>query len=261
MDASILEPFLPLGGRVGFYFKDLVTGEMYEHNGALPLLAASVIKLPVMAEAFRQMEARLVNRDERFILKPEDKLPGCGVLNLLHDGTEVTFLDLVTLMIVLSDNSATNLVIRRLGMDAINENIKNLGLAGTRLNRLLFDAEASAQGLENTVSAADMGKLLEMIYRSALVSKKASEEMLAILFEQRLNGKLPLSLPREVAVANKTGEDEGITNDVGIVMGAHPYVICVCANEVDAPAFDMALHRVSRAVFDEVAHKADSPLR
>jgi len=252
MDASVLSPFLPLGGRVGFYFKDLVTGETYAHNGDLPLLAASVIKLPVMAEAFRQMEAGLVCRDERFIIRPEDKLSGCGSLNLMHDGVEATFIDLVTLMIALSDNTATNLVINRLGIDAINANISALGLAGTRLNRLLFDGEASARGLENHVTAADMGRLLEMIYSGGLVSAKASADMFAILSEQRLCGKLPLALPRDVRVANKTGEDEGITNDVGIVEGSHPYVICILANDVNAPDFDMAIHRVSRAVFESV---------
>jgi beta-lactamase class A len=252
MDASVLSPFLPLGGRVGFYFKDLVTGETFAQNGETPLLAASVIKLPVMAEAFRQMEAGLVGRDERFVICPEDKLPGCGALNLMHDGVEATFLDLVTLMIALSDNTATNLVIKRLGMEAVNQNIERLGLAGTRLNRLLFDEEASARGVENTVSAADMGKLLELIYRGMLVSAKASADMLDILFEQRLGGKLPLSLPRDVAVANKTGEDEGITNDVGIVEGAHPYVICILANDVYAPDFDRAIHQVSCTVYEYV---------
>lgn len=250
MDASILSPFLPLGGRVGFYFKDLTTGETFAKDGETPMLAASVIKLPVMAEAFRQMEAGLVGRDERFAIKAEDKLPGCGALNALHDGVEVTFLDLVTLMIILSDNTATNLVIKRIGIPAVNENIARLGLAGTRLNRLLFDGEASLRGVENTVGAAGMGKLLELIWRGEVVSKEASAEMLRILFAQRLGGKLPLPLPRDVAVANKTGEDEGITNDVGIVAGARPYVLAILANGVYAPDFDMAIHRVSRAVYD-----------
>lgn len=253
MDSSILAPFQPMGGTVGFYFKDLETGETFTHNGDAPLLAASVIKLPVMAEAFRQMEAGQVLADERFAVRPKDILPGCGALNFLHEGIEVTFLDLVKLMICLSDNTATNLVIRRLGMDAINENHGRLGLSGTRLNRLLFNAEASARGLENTVSAADMGKLLELIYRGELVSKQASAAMLDILLDQRLGGKLPLPLPRHADVAHKTGEDEGITNDVGLVFGARPYVICILANGICAPEFDRAIHAVSRAVYDYVS--------
>lgn len=252
MKESILEPFRPLGGKTGFYFKDLCTGETFARNGDMPLLAASVIKLPVMVEAFRQMTDGVVGRNERFTVHPEDKFPGCGALNLLHDGLEVTFHDLVTLMITFSDNTATNLVIKRIGMDAVNANNQRLGLSGTRLNRLLFDEEASAKGIENYVSACDMGKLLEMIYRKTLLSEQASCEMLDILLEQRLNGKLPLPLPRDTAVAHKTGEDDGITNDVGIVEGAHPYIICILANNVDAPEFDRAIHRVSRAVYEYV---------
>jgi len=253
MDSTILAPFRPLGGKVGFYFKDLETGETFAENGETPLLAASVIKLPVMAEAFRQMEAGLVGRDERYAIRSENKLPGCGALNFLHEGIEVTFLDLVKLMICLSDNTATNLVIKRLGMDEINANFVRLSLSGTRLNRLLFDAQASARGLENTVSAADMGRLLELIHRGELVSKEASAEMLDILLDQRLGGKLPLPLPRYVDVAHKTGEDEGITNDVGLVFGVRPYVVCILANGVCAPEFDRAIHAVSRAVYDCVA--------
>ncbi len=252
MDESILAPFAPLGGQVGFYFCDLETGETFAHNAEVPLLAASVIKLPVMAEAFRQMEAGLVDENECFCVQSTDMLPGCGALNLMHDGIKATFLDLIKLMIALSDNTATNLIIRRVGMKAVNEHMRSLGLMGTQLNRLLFDADASSQGLENRVSAADMGKLLALIYRGALVSKEASARMLSILFEQRLSGKLPLALPREVGVAHKTGEDEGITNDVGLVEAARAYVICILANGVCAPAFDRAIHAVSRAVYDYV---------
>ncbi len=252
MDRSIIADFDALGGKVGFFFKDLETGEEFALNPEMPLMAASVIKLPVMAEAFRQMEAGLVRADERFIIRDADKLPSCGALNELHDGAEVTFMDMVRLMIVFSDNTATNMVIKRIGIDRVNRFIADADLAGTRLNRLLFDSEASARHLENTISAGGMGKLLEAIYRGEVVSKAASANMLEILFDQKLNGKLPLSLPREVDVAHKTGEDDGITHDVGIVMGAHPYVICCCANEVDEPRFDMAIHRVSRAVYDHV---------
>ncbi len=253
MELSVLEPFAPLGGKVGFYYKNLVTGDTLELNGGTPLLAASVIKLPVMAEAFRQMEAGLVERNERFTVKPEDKLPSCGALNVMHDGLEVTFLDLVTLMIVFSDNTATNMVIKRIGMNAVNANIEALGLEGTRLNRLLFDSEASQRGLENRVTAAGMGKLLELIYRGELVSKAASAEMFDILLDQKLNGKLPLSLPRGTEVAHKTGEDSGVTHDVGIVMAEEPYIICVCANEVYAPEFDRAIHEVSLRVWESNA--------
>lgn len=252
MERSVIAPFEACGGRVGFYFKDLVTGEELASNAGMPLMAASVIKLPVMAEAFRQMEEGIVSADERFVIREEDKLPSCGALNELHDGVEVTFMDAVRLMIVLSDNTATNMVIKRIGADAVNRFIQGAGLRATRLNRLLFDEEASARGVENTISAGDMGRLLELIFLGKAVSKAASREMLGILFDQKLNDKLPLPLPRETEVAHKTGEDDGITHDVGIVMGAHPYIICCCANGVDEPTFDMAIHKVSRAVYDRV---------
>lgn len=255
MNRSVLEPFAPLGGEVGFYYKNLVTGDSLEQNGDMPLEAASVIKLTVMAEAFSQFASGEFCRDELFVVRPEDKLPSCGALNELHDYANVTGIDLVRLMIVFSDNSATNMLIKRLGMERINALIDRLGLEGTRLNRCLYDDEASERGVENYISARGMGRLLELIYRGELVSHEASREMLDILFDQKLTGKLPLPLPRDIEVAHKTGEDDGITHDVGIVAASEPYIICVCANKVYAPAFDRAIHEVSLRVFDSVDGK------
>lgn len=250
MDRSVFAPIAGMSDKVGIYYKNLVTGDEFIQNGDLPLMAASVIKLPVLVCAFFEMARGNVDRNERFILKDEDKLPSCGACNVLHTGIELTFEDLYTLMIILSDNTATNMVIKRLGMDTVNACIQELGLTSTKLNRLLFDSEAADRGLENYISVHDMARLYERLYRGELVSPEASAEMLGILKQQRLKGKLPLSLPRGTAVAHKTGEDSGITHDVGIVYAKSPYILCLCSNEVDAPAFEMGLHRVSRAVFE-----------
>ena len=250
MDKNIFSPVLAMGGKVGIYYKNLVTGDTFLHNADMPLQSASVIKLPILVHAMKEVYSGRLNRDERYILKDEDKLPSCGALNVLHAGCELTMQDLYTLMIILSDNSATNLIIKKLGMDSINATLRELKLSACRLNRLLFDSKAASLGLENYVSAADMGKLLEGIYTSTLISKDASDEMLSILKNQRLKGKIPLGIPRGVKTANKTGEDDGITNDVGIVFAKQPFIICFIANEVDAPSFDQALHTVCRQLYE-----------
>ena len=225
-------------GKVGVYYRPL-DGEAVGFNEDLPLIAASVIKLPVMAEAFRCIEAGKLNPDERVTVPPEAKLPSCGALTYLHDGLTVTAMDLITLMIILSDNTATNLLIDRLDMEAVNRTMAELDIPGIALRRKLFDAEQSRRGVENTVTARGIGLLLTRMATGTLLGGKADSQMMSILKNQRLNGKLPFFLHgRGVKIAHKTGEDDGITHDVGVVYAPKPFVVCMLSNEVDVPAFE-----------------------
>lgn len=237
-------------GKIGFFYKNLVTGEQWELNPALPLMAASVIKIPVLTEVFARLEAGDVSREETFRIRAEDKLPSCGALNYMHTGLEVTLEDLYTLMIILSDNTATNLLIKKFGMEPINRRMRGLGLSVTTVNRLLFDSKAAAQGKENYICAQEIGLLLEKMYRGTLVSQKASQEMLAVLKNQRLNGKMPFYFKGQVKIAHKTGEDDGITHDVGIVFAPQPFVACFCSNEVDVPLFEQVIQSGTKLLYD-----------
>lgn len=170
-----------LPGEIGFSYFCPATGDRYAMQEDLPLVAASVIKLPIMVEAFRQRESDQIDWQEEVVIRPEDKLPSCGALTYLHDGIRVTVGDLVTLMIILSDNTATNLLIDKLGMANINTTCQALQLKGTKLNRKLFDAVQAAKGIENYVTAGDMCRLLSLLLHGQVVSPAASKEMLGIL--------------------------------------------------------------------------------
>ncbi len=250
---KVLAELKAIPGKIGFYYKDLVTGESWGLNENGPLMAASVIKIPILVEAFTRMEAGDLDPNETVVVRQEDKLPSCGALNYLHTGLEVTLEDLYTLMIILSDNSATNMLLKRFGMDAVNSRMRALGLKETTVNRLLFDSEAAAKGLENYISPSEIAALLERMYTGTLVSPKASEKMLEILKNQRLNGKMPFYLHGlGVKIAHKTGEDDGITHDVGIVYAKHPFIACFCSNEVDVPRFETAIQQISKELYDAV---------
>lgn len=246
---DILQILLPrlasLPGEVSFYGQDLVTKESCAYQADIPLVAASVIKLPILAEAFRQARDGLLSMDDTFSIRPEQKMPSCGALTYLHDGLTVTLRDLCTLMIILSDNTATNILIQRLGIENINAGMRKLGLKKSTLRRLLFDAEAAGRGLENTVTAWEMGQLLEMLYKGECVSPEADAEMLGILKDQRLNGKIPFFL-HGLKIAHKTGEDDGITHDVGIVYADHPLILCFASNHTDVPAFERFIQDAAR---------------
>lgn len=231
-----------LPGKIGTYAACPETGECWTLNPDAPLMAASVIKLTIMVEAFRQKEAGLVDFAQPVTIRKGDKLPSCGALTYLHDGVTVSLGDLVTLMIILSDNTATNLLIDHLGMENINRTIAAYGWVNTHLNRKLFQPELAKQGIENVVSARDMGSLLEGLLAGRIVSQEASRDMLEILRNQRLNGKLPFYLhSRGIACAHKTGEDDGITHDVGIIFTDKPWVLCFLSNETDVPQAERAM--------------------
>ena len=248
MDFTPIEAMLrPMDGVVTMYYKNLAGGEEWQYRADEPVNAASVIKIPVMIEAFAQMKAGKLHAHERFVLHEADRLPSCGALKTMHEGMELTAMDLVKLMIILSDNTATNMLVKRMGMEHVNARLEALGLERTRMRRLLFDRQASAQGLRNTVTAREIGSLLERLYRGEIVDAPSSEAMLAILKDQRLNGKIPFFLhAQDIACAHKTGEDSTVTHDCGIVYAREPFVVCFCSEGVDVAAFERVMQDATR---------------
>lgn len=235
-------------GKISLYYKNLVTGEEIDYHADESLQAASVIKIFIMAEAFRRIEEGTLSEDAKVTIRKSDCVPPSGVLTFLHEGIEVTVLDLITLMIVISDNTATNLLIDILGMDAINAAIQEYGLTRTKLSRKMYDSEKSAQGIQNYITARETGIFLEKMYRGEVISPAASKKMLAILKNQQVNHKIPFlagSLYEEPEIAHKTGEDTGITHDVGIVFTKEPFVLCICGNETDVPALERAMAEIA----------------
>ncbi|MBR6114824.1 MAG: serine hydrolase [Oscillospiraceae bacterium] len=249
---AVRERLAALPGRIGFYCKNLVTGETLSCGADTPMMAASVIKLFVLAEAERRMDEGTLDRDALFTVRHAECVPSCGALNYMHDGLQVTIGDLCTLMIIHSDNSATNFLIDLLGFDAINALIRSLGYSVTALNRKMFDLESSARGIQNYICAAEVGDLLERMYRGTLVSPAASADMLRIMRDQQINHKIPFylsELPDPPEIAHKTGEDDGITHDAGIVYADEPFVVVFCGNETDVPAFARAIGELSLELY------------
>ena len=236
-----------LPGSIGFYYKDMGSGEELAWKAELPVEAASVIKVLVMAEAFRQREEGRIDFSAMVTVPPEMKKPSCGALTYMHDGLRVQIIDLVTLMIILSDNTATNMLIDLLGKDRINDMIASMGLSGTVLNRKLFEPELAAKGIKNYISAGDLGHVMELLLRGELVSKEASAEMLRILGDQRLNGKMPFFLHSEgIRCAHKTGEDDGITHDVGVIFAESPRIFCFVSERTNVPEAERTIQDMAR---------------
>lgn len=245
---NCLEQIERFPGQVGFYYRPLGAERAWTHNPDLPLVAASVIKIPIMAAAFMEAAAGRLDFDETVVIRPEMKMPSCGALTYMHDGLQVTVRDLVTLMIILSDNTATNILIDMLTPARVNAAMESLQIPGIRLRRRLFEPELSKKGIQNTVTARGVGLLLLRMAEGKLLGEPTDAEMVRILLDQRLNGKMPFYLhDRGIRCAHKTGEDDDITHDVGIVYAEKPFVLCMLSNGVDVPAFERLIQETARA--------------
>ena len=236
-------------GKTAVWLENLATGETRFANPDEPFIAASVIKLGVLLEAFRRFEEKTLDPDGLTEVKPSDKVPSCGAITYMHDNLSVSWRDLATLMVILSDNTATNMLIDRLGISRVNRTLEEYGLTDMRLRRKMFDAEAAARGLQNTITASSVARFFRLLYEEKLVSPRASREMLAILKNQRLNGKIPFYLhPQGIPVAHKTGEDDGTSHDAGIVFLKEPIVAVFLSNDTDVPRFERFIQDTCRGL-------------
>jgi beta-lactamase class A len=253
--------------------RNLATGEVVGYNSAERFPTASVIKLPVMAAFFHLADLKSVDPNERVILTGEDRKGGSGILQFMSPGTTITLLDAVKLMIILSDNTATNLVLDRLGdshearMRAVNDFLIAKGLKNTRiLNRLytwqtkLRTPEAIRYGI-GVSTPEEMVSLLEALYKGTLADSSSCRAMLDILKLQSDHDMIPRFLPQEdckyFEVAHKTGGVKETKVDVGLVLSDKANIaLCIFVDKhpdhrdgIDNQAVLLAAH-VSRAIWN-----------
>ncbi len=244
-------------GRVGIAVEDLATGLTSGVNASASLPAASTIKIPVMVEVFKQMERGTLDLGTVVHLEKRDRDWGWGDMADAPSGTHRTVQQLLWLMITRSDNTATNMLIRRVGRAHINATMAGLGLHSTHLGDYIRSETETIRYALRT-SPRDMVALLDRIARDTLIDPWASREMLAILAGQTHNGLLPVPLPKDVRIAHKTGSLHDTLNDVGIVYrDQEPYVIAVMTTEL--PDLDRGrafIHRVSRVTYEGLTHFA-----
>lgn len=240
---SIRKEMEALPGHLGFYYKNLATGYAYGVRAEEAFLAASVIKFPLFLHVLSQAAEGKLDLDQKVTVTEQEKVPICGALPLFTGAVEADIRTLCRLMISLSDNTATNKLIRLCTIEGANAGFRAMGLEKTCLRRLLFDAEASAAGLENTICPREMGALLEALYRETFVSPEVSREALDTLHLQQIDHKLNGKLCGEVAIAHKTGEDEALSNDVGIVFAPQPFVICFAGHDTDIYLWEDLMRR------------------
>ena len=193
--------------------------ELFARHGARRFRAASTVKVPVMIEAYRQSERGALSLDERYVLRDEDRIPGTGVLAHLHAGLELTFADLLYLMIAVSDNTATNRVIDRVGLDAVNVTMRSLGMVDSTLGRPMLGRLPTAGDPENWATPSDYAVAIDAIVNGDAASPESCARMMETLELQNETRRISRFLPDGAGLrwGTKPGDLPGFINDVGFV--------------------------------------------
>lgn len=226
--ATVSEVERNLDGVLAVAILDLTTGQKYLLRADEVLPTASSIKIAILAELYRQAQQGKVKLSDLYTLQASDMVGGSGITSALTPGvTRLTLRDVAGLMISVSDNSAANVIIDRVGMENVNSLLDSLGLTHTRLRRKMMDLNAAGEGRENVATPREMMMLLEDLYRGKVLNKAMTEDFFNLLSVHK-ESYIPRELPEDLRVANKPGELEGVRNDSGIVFtGKRPYVISV----------------------------------
>ena len=240
-------------GVVGYSLVDLESGERISHLGNAVFPTASSIKIAIVYELVKQVDEGRVRLDEAITLDRSKAVGGSGVLFELGTPT-LSLGDYATRMVVLSDNTATNVVIDRLGLERVAARMQSLGLKDTKLRRRMMDVAAARRGDENVSTPDELVNLLQIVNRGEGLTPGGRDAALALLKKSKTS-RLRRGLPPGVDAADKPGELEGVRVDAGIVFAKNrPYAISVMTtflrSETDGEA---AIERMSRTAYEYFA--------
>jgi len=260
LERAIDDAVADIEGVFGVAAHDWATGERIARHGDRPFLTASVIKVPILVAALDQVQHGAFSLDQRFELEAGDYVAGSGLLKEFDPGVSLTLKDYLTAMIVLSDNAATNLVLRVVGIPTINAYLAGMGLVHTRSHRPVRSdgpLPGEHRGI-GTTTPLEMLTLLDGLVGQSLLTPELCDLAVSMLKRQQYTEGLPRYLPTEVTVANKVGMVNDVRNDVGILFPPDrpPITLAVLCDSlvdrrysVDHPAW-LGIGRVAKVIYD-----------
>ncbi len=226
-------------------------GERWETRGDTRFPAASTVKIPIMIEIYRGIDRGDIALDDMHIVRPADQAPGSGVLQYMHAGLQLPLGDLLYLMMSISDNTATNMLIDVAGMDPINATMRDLGMVGSNLGRPMRGRLAVEGEQENLATPNDYTTVVKAILDEQAASPAACQAMITTLTLQQNHRRIGRYVPKSEAYrwGTKTGSNTGITNDVGFVQSpAGPMLIALYSQHSgDAVASEIVLSDIAKA--------------
>ena len=227
------------------------TGERFSHNGARAFHSASTVKIPVMVEIFRQIERDELEHSDIVVLAEEDRTPGSGVLTHLHEGLQITLDDLLYLMISISDNSATNMLVDLAGLKEINATMADLGMTASSMNRRMLGRTPREDEPENWATPDDYAAAMLAIVSDTAAAPESCALIRDLLAKQQNTARISRYLPEGIRWGSKTGSLPGIVNDVGfITTGAGTLVIACYLEGVEEESGEAAIAAIAKAAYD-----------
>jgi beta-lactamase class A len=256
-------------GKVSLFAKNLDTGETYALNADERVRTASTIKIAVMIEAYARVAAGKLKWTDELILTKEKKVGGSGILNELSDNLHLTLRDAVNLMMILSDNTATNLVLDVLTTDAVNARMESLGIKNIKIMRKVFSGGESAAGKDpenkkyglGMATPREMVLVMEKLERGEVISPAASKEMIELMKREQGRNAIGRSL-WEVPVASKYGALDRLRSSVAILYTKQGKIALAISCDdmpeiiwsVDNPAY-LLMSRLSEVLVNGLAKK------
>jgi len=202
--------------KYSIYIKDLNQVDICDINQFQIIPSASIIKLFIMGSTLERVSTGTLSLKDRITINKKEKVP-FSILTLLDDDNSYTINDLILLMIIQSDNTATNKLIDIIGLNSINEFIRKHNFNSATLQRKMMDNDSRLKGIDNLCNISDCALFLELIYNGKLINEEYSKLMVNILTHQLDDSMMRIYLPTNITVANKTGDLELLKHDVGIV--------------------------------------------
>lgn len=240
-----------LDGVMGVAILDLTDGRTLLWHADDVFTQASSIKITVLAELYRQAQERKLKLTDLYTVRKEDDVPDSAIFNGLTYGvTQVTLRDLATMMVAVSDNSATNVLIDKVGMDNVNAMLAAQGLKQTKLQRKMMDVDAAKQGRENFSTPREMMTLLARIYQGKLLNPEMTKQFFQMLATLK-DSPIRKAIPDPIVSADKPGELDAVRNDSGVVFATNrPFVICVMTGyDANERAAEDATGRIAAAAY------------
>ena len=221
LQKAVTEIEQTVGGKLSFWLYDLKTGQVTGHREDKPVATASTYKLPVLIHCALLVEERRLSWNQPFELQERLKSRGTGVLKDLTAGTVLTLQDVCYLMMALSDNTAADMLVDHLGIEGVNQSMRDLGFSLTRLEPQHHPAGSAnrppfAVGI---TTPHEMGGLLRDLAQQRLASPESTRKMLHMLSAQHDRSMIPRHLPPDWQYAGKTGSNPGLRADIGLITG------------------------------------------
>ena len=226
LESQLGDMILGFPGVAGVAVKDLSTGHPIAVHGDEEFPTASTIKIHILTQLLARAQRGELDLDRKVNITPDMRVPGSGVISYLGEDVQLTVWDIAVLMIIVSDNTATNLCIDWAGIDETNALIREMGLSTTTLRRKMQDRPAIIRGDENVATPVECVAMLELLYKGR-PNPEVAERCLDIL-KMPKNGSLNRALPQGLSIANKPGAMDRVRCDAGIVyLPNRPYAVAV----------------------------------